>query len=157
MHSGFKWKAGVKVSLIATVASIIVSLGLIAIFRDKFDLDNSLIDNLIHYSLRVFVVGIFSIFGLSISEIIKNKNVTTANKDNENYESSAATNESEYYINEAKLKAEKIIFEAEKKTQSINERKTKIEMQLRELIQTEREVIRNYEKEINTSKDDNIE
>jgi vacuolar-type H+-ATPase subunit H len=157
MYSGFRWKAGVKVNVIVTVISVVISLILVVVFRNKFDLDNSLIDNIIHYSLRVFILGVFSLFGLAIAEISKNKNVINEDIDNENYESSSANNESEHYINEAKLKAEKIIFEAEKEAKSINERKIKIEMQLRELIQTEREVIRNYEKEINTSKDNNIE
>jgi hypothetical protein len=94
---------------------------------------------------------------LAIAEILKNKNRTNENEDDENYDSSYDNKESEIFINEAKLKAEKIIFEAEKEAQSINERKTKIEMQLRELIQTEREVIRNYEKEKEASDDNNIE
>ena len=48
-------------------------------------------------------------------------------------------------IREAKLKAEKLLFDAEKEYNTIKERKMQIEIQLRELIHTEREVIRNYE------------
>ncbi|MCF6271329.1 MAG: DivIVA domain-containing protein [Melioribacteraceae bacterium] len=157
MNPGFKWNAGVKVIYIVTLVSVIVSLIIVALFRNSFDLNSSVIDILVHYSLRVFVLGMVSIFGLSVAEILKHKKVTIESEDNENYVFSPNTSESELVINEAKLKAEKIIFEAEKEAHNINDRKTRIEIQLRELIQTEREVIRNYEKEDGTSKDKNVE
>lgn len=157
MNSGFKWENGIKVISIITFVSVVLSLALVVLFRDSFDLNSSIIDNFILYSLRVFVIGIFSIFGLSIAEVTKLKNETIENEDNKNDESLPKNNESEYVIKEAKLKAEKIIFEAEKEAQNINERKVRVEIQLRELIQTEREVIRNYEKEYDTSNDNNVE
>ena len=157
MNSGFKWEVGVKVISIVTLVSVIVSLVIVSLFKNSFDIDNSLIDNFIHYSLRVFVLGMFSVFGLSIAETIKLKKVIVENEDDEYYEDSPKKSESELVIKEAKLKAEKIIFEAEKEAQNINDRKTQIEIQLRELIQTEREVIRNYEREDGASNDKNIE
>lgn len=157
MNSGFKWELGIKSISIVTFVAVIVSLGLVALFRSSFDLNNSLIDNFILYSLRVFVLGMFSIFGLSIAEVIKLKKVTIENDDFENHETLPKNSESELVIKEAKLKAEKILFEAEKEAKSINEQKTRIEIQLRELIQTEREVIRNYEREHETSNDKNVE
>lgn len=157
MNSGFKWELGIKSISIVTFVAVIVSLGLVALFRSSFDLNNSLIDNFILYSLRVFVLGMFSIFGLSIAEVIKLKKVTIKNDDFENHKTLPKNSESELVIKEAKLKAEKILFEAEKEAKSINEQKTRIEIQLRELIQTEREVIRNYEREHETSNDKNVE
>lgn len=151
MNSGFKWDIGIKTISIVTFASVIMSLTLVALFKDSFDLSSSIIDNFILYSLRVFVLGIFSIFGLSIAEVVKLQKVIIEN------DNTSKKSESEYVIKEAKFKAEKIIFEAEKESKSINERKMRIEMQLRELIQTEREVIRNYEKEDFTSHDKNVE
>ncbi len=157
MNSGFKWELGIKSISIVTFVAVIVSLGLVVLFRSSFDLNNSLIDNFILYSLRVFVLGMFSIFGLSIAEVIKLKKVTIENDNFENHESSPNKSESELVIKEAKLKAEKILFEAEKEAKTINEQKTRIEIKLRELIQTEREVIRNYEREHETSNDKNVE
>lgn len=157
MNSGFKWELGIKSISIVTFVAVIVSLGLVVLFRSSFDLNNSLIDNFILYSLRVFVLGMFSIFGLSIAEVIKLKKVTIENDDFENHETLPKNSESELVIKEAKLKAEKILFEAEKEVKTINEQKTRIEIKLRELIQTEREVIRNYEREHETSNDKNVE
>lgn len=152
MNSGFKWEIGIKTISIITFSSVIISLTIVALFKNSFDLSSSIIDNFILYSLRVFVLGIFSIFGLSIAEIVKLQKVII-----EIGTPSTSKSESELVIKEAKLMAEKIIFHAEKEAKSINERKTKIEMQLRELIQTEREVIRNYEKEDYSSYDKNVE
>ena len=157
MNSGYKWENGIKAISVVTFASIIVSLLLVTLMRSSFDLNSSIIDNFVHYSLRVFSIGSFSIFGFSIAEIIKLKRTTSKNSDIEDPDISPKSNESDLVIKEAKLKAEKIIFEAEKEAQSINERKTQVEIQLRELIQTEREVIRNYEKEDSTSNDKNVE
>jgi len=157
MNFSFKWENGIKAISIVTFSSVIISLLLVALLRNSFDLDSSLVDNFIHYSLRIFVLGLFSIFGLSIAEILRLKNVTIVGEDEEDVESSPRNSESEYVIKEAKLKAEKIIFEAEKEAKNINERKNQIEIQLRELIQTEREVIRNYEKEDYTCYDKNVE
>lgn len=152
MNSGFKWDFGIKTISIIIFASVIMSLTIVALFKDSFDLSSSIIDNFILYSLRVFVLGIFSVFGLSIAEIVKLNKVIIENND-----SPTRIGESEYVIKEAKLKAERIIFEADKEAKNINERKMQIEIQLRELIQTEREVIRNYEREDFTSRDKNVE
>ena len=152
MNSGFKWDLGVKTISIVTFASVIISLTIVALFKDSFDISNSIIDNFILYSLRVFVLGMFSIFGLSIAEVVKLQKVII-----EKLESSSSEDEAAFALKEAKLKAEKIIFEAEKASKNINERKMKVEIQLRELIQTEREVIRNYESEDYSSYDKNVE
>ena len=142
MSSGFKWDLGVKTISMITFASVIISLTIVALFKDSFDMSSSIIDNFILYSLRVFVLGMFSIFGLSIAEIVKLQKLVIKNS-----EAPSSKSESELVIKEAKFTAEKIIFEAQKEAKNMNERKTNMEIQLRELIQTERELIRNYESE----------
>ena len=84
----------------------------------------------------------FSIFGLSIAEIVKLQKLVIKNSGEP-----LGISESELVIKEAKLTAEKIIFQAQKESKNIDERKTNMEIQLRELIQTERELIRNYERD----------
>jgi len=142
MNSGFKWEVGIKTISLVTFASVILSLTIVALFKNSFELSDSIIDNFILYSLRVFVLGMFSIFGLSIAEIVKLQKLVIKNN-----EEPSSISESELVIKEAKFAAEKIIFEAQKESKNMNERKTNMEIQLRELIQTERELIRNYEKD----------
>jgi len=143
INYSFKWEKGIKTIFIVIFSSIFLSLVLVALFRNSFDLNTTLLGNFVLYSLRIFVLGSISIFGLSVAENIKNEKITIG-KTNEEPENNLSNN-SDFFIKEAKLRAEKIIFDAEKEANKINERKTQIEIQLRELIHTEREVIRNYE------------
>jgi len=143
INYSFKWEKGIKTIFIVIFSSIFLSLVIVALFRNSFDLNTTLLGNFVLYSLRIFVLGSISIFGLSVAENIKNEKITIG-KTNEEPENNLSNN-SDFFIKEAKLRAEKIIFDAEKEANKINERKTQIEIQLRELIHTEREVIRNYE------------
>ncbi len=145
MNSGFKWSNGNKVIFIVTIISIIITLSLVALFRNSFDMNNSLLGNLVLYSLRVLVLGLSALFGLSISENLKLQEKIEDSKLGDEVQDVSTSDKAEYYIKEAKLKAEKLLFEAEKEAQQIKESKTQIEIQLRELIHTEREVIRKYE------------
>jgi vacuolar-type H+-ATPase subunit H len=150
MNSGFMWNNGIKVILITTLISVVITLMIVALFRNNFDMNSSLVGNLVLYSLRVLVLGLSAVFGLSFSENMKNvvqKNDTELDTD---IPEASISDKAEYYINEAKLKADKLLFEAEKEAHQIRDRKTQIEMQLRELIHTEREVIRKYESEENS-------
>jgi len=143
INNSFKWEKGIKTIFIVIFSSIFLSLVIVALFRNSFDLNTTLLGNFVFYSLRVFVLGSISIFGLSVAENIKNGKIISE-KTNQVSENNLSNN-SDFLIKEAKLKAEKIIFDAEKEANKINERKVQIEIQLRELIHTEREVIRNYD------------
>jgi hypothetical protein len=147
IHKGFQYNDGIKVIMVTTIISIVLSLSVVVIFRDNFDFNNSLVVNIVLYSLRVLVLGLSGIFGLTVVENMKNqKSIVKSNIEQELPEFDPSQ-KAEYYIKEAKLKAEKIIFSAEKNVQQIEDRKKQIEIQLRELIHTEREVIRSYESE----------
>ena len=104
-----------------------------------------MIGNIVLFSIRIFVLGSISIFGISFSENLKNRQQNdNLDKPEENIPTNNVEN-ADLLIREAKLKAEQILFNAEKEINQIKERKMQIEIQLRELIHTEREVIRNYE------------
>jgi hypothetical protein len=156
MNSVFQWNDGIKIISITIAVSIVLSLLFVAIFRHNFDMNNSFMGNLVLYSLRVLVLGLSSLFGFSVSENMKHKTNSENEESIDEIPEVDMSDKAEYYIKEAKLKAEKILFEAEKDAQKIIERKDKIETQLRELINTEREVIRKYELE-ETSGNKNIE
>lgn len=156
MNSGFKWEKGIKIIFIVILISIVLSLIIVVLFRNSFNLNSSLLGNLILYSLRVFILGTTSIFGVSVAENITNKNTSVENVEIDVVQEISTNEKTEYLIKEAKLKAEKIIFEAEKEATNMQARKKQIEIQLRELIHTEREVIRKYEN-IGTSDNFNIQ
>ncbi len=156
MGKGFKWNIGVKNISIVIVLSSIITLVIVALFRDKFNMHSSLIGNFVLYSLRIFVLGVSAIFGLSISMNAKDENVAEVKSRMDTTPDVALVQKEEYYIKEAKLKAEKILFEAKKEVQQIRDSKAQMERELRELIHTEREVIRSYEKE-EVSNDNEVE
>ncbi len=156
MGKGFKRNKGVKNISIVIVLSIIISLVLVALFRSSFDMNNTLLGNFVLYSLRIFVLGSSAIFGLSISMNEKGENVAEVKSRIDTTPDVDLAKKEEYYIKEAKLKAEKILFEAKKEAQQIRDSKAQMERELRELIHTEREVIRSYEKE-ETSNDNEVE
>ena len=143
INYSFKWEKGIKIIFITIFTSIILSLVIIALLRNSFDLHSTLLGNFVLYSLRIFVLGSISIFGLSFAENIKNRNIIFENTNNK--QENNLSDNAEFLIKEAKLKARILLLDAEKEYTQIKERKTQIEIQLRELINTEREVIRNYE------------
>ncbi len=156
MAKGFKWSKGLKSIFISITLSIVISLILVAVFRNNFSTHSSLLGNLVLYSLRVLVLGSSAIFGLSVSVNGKDKNVVENNMPMDTTQEVDILQKEEYFIKEAKLKAEKILFEAKKEAQQIKDSKAQMERELRELIHTEREVIRSYEKE-ETSTDNEVE
>ncbi len=155
MGRGFGWYKGVKSISIVIASSIFVTLILVAIFRNDFDIHNTVLGNMVLYSLRISVLGASAIFGLAVSMNAKNKNIVESKSVEVNSNIDISDKE-KHLIKEAKLKAEKILFEAEKEAQQIRDSKAQIERELRELIHTEREVIRSYEKE-ETSNDNEVE
>lgn len=156
MHSGFKWKNGIKIILITTVIAVIIGLTIVMLFSGSFEKSSSFLGNIVSYALRIVTLGLSGIFGLSIAENVKNEKFASQSIGEQSQPENDIVDKTEYYIKEAKLKAEKIVFDAEKDIQQIQERKKQIEIQLRELIHTEREVIRSYENEDsnNSSVDD---
>jgi len=145
INSSFKWLLGIKVVFISIISAILLSFIIIFLFRSSFSINNSLIGNIVLFSIRIFVLGSISIFGISFSENLKNRQQNdNLDKPEENIPTNNVEN-ADLLIREAKLKAEQILFNAEKEINQIKERKMQIEIQLRELIHTEREVIRNYE------------
>jgi signal transduction histidine kinase len=145
INSSFKWLLGIKVVFISIISAILLSFVIILFFGNSFSINNSLIGNIVLFSIRIFVLGSISIFGISISENFNNRQQNdNLDKPDENSPTNNVEN-ADLLIREAKLKAEKLLFDAEKEYNAIKERKMQIEIQLRELIHTEREVIRNYE------------
>jgi hypothetical protein len=144
------WIHGGKVVFSVAVAVGIISVLMVSIFRDYFGVNDLLTENLILYSLRNITLGAMALFGMAIAEMftlqreseslkVKQKNYHELSKD--------AEKKAGLILDDAKLKAERIIFDADKKVAEMISKKSNIETQLKELIRTEKELLDKYDKE----------
>lgn len=144
------WKKGGILVFTVTAASAIISLFLLSFFGDFFSSENLIIEELILYSLRSFTLGAFGFFGMSLAEVFILQNEIEnckANKEAKKKMLETAEKEAGLIVKEAELKAEKIIFDAEKKSKVIKYKTDEVETKLRELIRIEKELIQKYESE----------
>ncbi len=144
------WIHGGKVVFSVAVAVGIISVLMVSILRDYFGVNDLLTENLILYSLRNITLGAMAVFGMAVAEMIslqreyeslrvRQSNAQELYKDTEK--------KVKLILDEAKLKADKIVFDADKKAAEIISKKASIETQLKELIRTERELLDKYDKE----------
>ena len=126
----------------------ILSVLLISIFKEYFGTSQFIVENLILYSLRDVTLGCMGFFGMAVKELL------TLQKENSNQKFKVeafeqlvidAKKEADIELREAKIQAEKIIMEAELTAKNYMEKKEKIEKNLKEFIQIERELIKKYE------------
>jgi len=141
---------GGKVVFAVIVASSFISVLMISIFSGYFGLSDLLVENMILYILRNIMLGAMGFFGMVLSEvIILQKEGDPGKLKQEDLKKQIATTqrEAQVIIDEAKLKAEKLLYQTQQNVNDLIERKTQIERRLKEFIQAERELIKNYESE----------
>jgi hypothetical protein len=142
------WQLGGKVVFAVVVAVTLISIAIIIFFNEYFGTFELLAENLILFSLRVISLGAMGIFGMAIQEIISGeKEALILREKVKIFEATAADSkkEAELLLREATLKAEKIINDTEAKAKNILLKKERIEQELKEFIQTERELLKRYE------------
>jgi phosphoglycerol transferase MdoB-like AlkP superfamily enzyme len=142
------WQLGGKVVFAVVVAVTLISIAIIIFFNEYFGTFELLAENLILFSLRVISLGAMGIFGMAIQEIISGeKEALILREKVKIFEATAADSkkEAELLLREASLKAEKIINDTEAKAKNILLKKERIEQELKEFIQTEREILKRYE------------
>ena len=142
------WQLGGKVVFAVVVAVTLISIAIIIFFNEYFGTFELLTENLILFSLRVISLGAMGIFGMAIQEIISGeKEALILREKVKIFEATAADSkkEAELLVREASLKAEKIINDTEAKAKNILLKKERIEQELKEFIQTERELLKRYE------------
>ena len=142
------WQLGGKVVFAVVVAVALISIAIIIFFNEYFGTFELLAENLILFSLRVISLGAMGIFGMAIQEIISGeKEALILREKVKIFEATAADSkkEAELLLREASLKAEKIINDTEAKAKNILLKKERIEQELKEFIQTERELLKRYE------------
>lgn len=147
----FNWSLGGKIIFTVSVGMVIISLIVVVLFRDYFDVNNPVVENLILYSLRNIMLGAMGLFGLTVAEVIRIQKEHLEIEKNLDIKKNQMTNENEkmiaLLIDEAKLKAEKLVFDAEKRVMELKDKSSQIESKLKELILMEKDLIRKYEEE----------
>jgi hypothetical protein len=142
------WHFGGKVVFAVVIAVTVFSIFMVTFFGSYFGANELLTENLILYSLRNIVLGAMGFFGMSVQEVIDNrKDSAMLKKQVDLYEREAEVSkkESEQIIKEAGLKAEKIVNDAKAEADRIIIKKEILENELKEIIQTEKELIKRYE------------
>jgi len=142
------WQLGGKVVFAVIVAVTLISVAIIIFFNEYFGTFELLAENLILFSLRIITLGAMGIFGMAIQEILSGeKEALILREKVKALEATAADSkkEAELLIREAQLKAEKIINDSEATAKNIILKKERIEQELKEFIQTERELLKRYE------------
>jgi hypothetical protein len=142
------WHTGGKIVFSVIIAVTIVSIFMITFFSGYFNANEILTENLILYSLRNVTLGAMGFFGMAIQEVINNRRDTQILIEKVELlerESDISRKEAKLIIKEARLNAEKIINDAEAKSKNLFLEKERIEKELKEFIQTERELIKRYE------------
>jgi hypothetical protein len=142
------WQLGGRVVFAVIVAVTILSIAIIVFFNEYFGTFELLTENLILFSLRNITLGAMGIFGMAIQEIVSGeKEALILREKVKVLEATAADSkkESELLMREARINADKIVNEAEASAKNIFLKKERIEQELKEFIQTERELIKRYE------------
>lgn len=141
---------GGKIVFAVIVACAFFSVILISVFKEYFGLSDLLVENMILFILRSITLGAMSFFGMAISEvIILQKKVTQGDNKQEEIKKYVANaqREANLAIEEAKIKADKILSDVQNSLNEMIDRKNQVERRLKEFIQAERELLKSYEKD----------
>ncbi len=142
------WQFGGKVVFAMIIAATFISILAITFFQEYFGSSDLIAENLILYSLRNITLGSMAIFGMAIVEILSlQKEMLLLKEKNKVFEDMTidAKKEAEIEVREAKVKAEKILNDADLDSRNILMMKEKIERELKEFIQAEKDLIKKYE------------
>jgi hypothetical protein len=142
------WRRGGKIVFAIIIAVTIVSLFIVIFFNEYFSAANLITENLILYSLRNITLGAMGFFGMAVQEVLGSERESVLLKEKiKVYEQTMldAKKEAELTLKEAKINAQKIINDAELQAKNIFLKKDRIEKELKEFIQIERELIKKYE------------
>jgi uncharacterized membrane protein YraQ (UPF0718 family) len=148
INKTFGWHFGGKVVFATIISATVISIIMISFFKDYFSANQLLTENLILYSLRNITLGAMAFFGMALVEVLSmQKHYAVTNEKMKLYDEMMkdAKKEAELEIREAKINAKKIINDAEAEAKNITLKKERIETELKEFIQAEKELIKKYE------------
>lgn len=142
------WHFGGKVVFSTIVGAAFVGIIVITFFNEYFTASELLTENLILYSLRNIVLGSMAFFGMAVVEIFTmQKDFVVIKEKLRIYEDAIkeSKKEAELILKEAKINAQKIVNDADTNAKNTMLKKERIEKELKEFIQIERELIKKYE------------
>jgi len=142
------WQHGGRVVFAVIVSVTLMSIAIIIFFDEYFGTFEILTENLILFSLRNITLGAMGIFGMAVQEVVSGeKEALILREKVKVLEATSADSkkESELMLREAQLKADKIVNDAEAKAKNTFLKKERIENELKEFIQIQRELIKRYE------------
>ncbi|HET55790.1 MAG TPA: hypothetical protein ENN33_11300 [Ignavibacteria bacterium] len=142
------WRYGGKLVFAVIVATSIMSVFLVTFFRGYFGINEYLTENFILFSLRNIMLGVMGIFGLAVAELLAVQKEIEQLKHQMQLNRKIAEDaerEAEIIIREAKSKADAMLVEAERESLEMINRKKEIEIQLKEFLKTEKELLKKYE------------
>jgi hypothetical protein len=148
MNKTFGWRYGGKIVFAMSVASSVVSIFVVSFFRQYFSANELLAENLILYSLRNITLGSIALFGMSVVQVLTmQKDFAILEEKSRIFEEGIrdAKKEAELEIREAKIEAKRIINDAEALAKNTLLKKERIEKELKEFINAEKELIKKYE------------
>lgn len=142
------WQHGGRVVFAVIVSVTLISIAIIIFFDQYFGTFEILTENLILFSLRNITLGAMGIFGMAVQEVVSGeKEALILREKVKVLEATSADSkrEAELILREAHLKADKIVNDAEAKSKNTFLKKERIEGELKEFIQIQRELIKRYE------------
>lgn len=142
------WIQGGKVVFATVVAATLISVVVVTFFKEYFTSGDMMTENLILYTLRNITLGAMGFFGMAIGEILHiEKDYAIIKQKLEMYEESIVDSqkEAELEIKAAKVKAQKIVSDAEAAAKNTMLKKERVENEIKEFIETEKELIKKYE------------
>jgi hypothetical protein len=142
------WQHGGRVVFAVIVSITLISIAIIIFFDEYFGTFEILTENLILFSLRNITLGAMGIFGMAIQEVVSGEKEAMILREKVKVLEATSTDskkEAELLLREAHIKADKIINDSEAQAKNTVLKKERIEEELKEFIQTERELIKRYE------------
>lgn len=132
------------------VATSFISAIMVSLFSEYFGLSDLLVENLVLYILRNITLGAMAFLGMALSELIilqKEGNAAKNKLEELRRLMNNAQREAQIIIDDARVRADKLLYEAQRAADEITDRKNQIEFRLKEFISVERDLIKKYESE----------
>ncbi len=148
INKSLGWQFGGKIVFALIIASSILSIATVIFFNEYFMAAELVVENVVLFALRNVYLGSMGFFGMAIAEnfALQAEMVTLREKMKLVEETIRdAKKEADLTLRDAQIRATKILNDAEAQAKNIFLKKERIEKELREFIQIEKELIKKYE------------
>lgn len=125
-----------------------LSIFMITFFDEYFASSELIFENVILYTLRNITLGAMGFFGMAIQIVVAEEREVVLLREKLKIMEEIRydrNKESELELKEAEIKAKKIILDAEVQSKNMIMKRERIEKELKEFIQAEKELIKKYE------------